>query len=65
VMDEQGTYMQLGGLDLKELEAQRTELLPERIVMRRKTRRRKGGWTTPYCPDEVVFGVIYACVPRV
>ncbi len=38
MMDDQGTHMQLGGLDLQELEAQRAELVPDRVVMRRKKR---------------------------
>jgi len=41
VMDEQGTHMQPRGLDLGELEAQRAELIPDRVIMRRKKWRRK------------------------
>ncbi len=40
MMDDQGTHMRLGGLDLEELEAQRADLLPDRIEMRRKKQRR-------------------------
>jgi hypothetical protein len=40
-MGEQGTHMQLGGLDLKELEAQRAELVPDRNMMHVVGRRYK------------------------
>jgi hypothetical protein len=64
VMDEQGTHMQLRGLDLEELEAQRADLAPDRIVMRRKKGKRKGG-RVPYCPTGPIEpGTAYACVPN-
>ncbi len=33
---------EIRGLDLEELEAQRVELLPERVEMRRRNRRERG-----------------------
>jgi hypothetical protein len=49
VTDEQGTHMQLGSLDLQELEAQRAELVPDRVVMRRRKKKRRN--TPSYPPD--------------
>jgi hypothetical protein len=58
-MGKQGTHMQLGGLDLKELEAQRAELVPDRIVMRRKKRRgRKSRRPMPAPPPGFVEGCV-------
>ncbi len=51
MMDEQGTHMRLGSLDLEELEAQRAELVPDRVVMkRRKKKRRRASTPDPWCP---------------
>jgi hypothetical protein len=47
VMDEQGTRMQFGGIDLQELEAQRAELVPDRVVMKRRRRRKRHKPTPP------------------
>jgi hypothetical protein len=41
VTDEQGTHMQLRSLDLEELEAQRAELVPDRIEMKRRKKWRR------------------------
>jgi len=41
VTDEQATHMQLGRLDLQELEAQRAELVPDRVVMKRRRKKRR------------------------
>jgi hypothetical protein len=48
VIDEQAgmrTYTE--GLALEELEAQRAELVPDRIEMRKRKRRRRGPTVTP------------------
>jgi hypothetical protein len=41
VIDEQASHTQGMGLSLEELQAQRTELLPERLEMARRRRRRR------------------------
>jgi hypothetical protein len=49
--------MQLGGLDLEELEAQRAELVPDRVVMKRRKKKRRRTPTPdpwPSCPPGYV-----------
>jgi hypothetical protein len=41
VIDEQASHTHRMGLSLEELQAQRTELLPERLEMARRRRRRR------------------------
>jgi hypothetical protein len=50
VIDEQASHTQVMGLSLEELQAQRTELLPERLEMARRRKRRNRVRTLP-CPD--------------
>jgi hypothetical protein len=52
VTDEQASHTQGKGLRLEELRAQRTELLPERLEMARRRKRRRGLRTVALpCPD--------------
>jgi hypothetical protein len=50
VIDEQASHAQGMGMSLEELQAQRTELLPERLEMARRRKRRNRVRTLP-CPD--------------
>ena len=65
MMDGQATHMQLGGLDLAELEAQRVELVPDRVVMRRHKKKWRRRRPAPLPPGYVEGCLMpYGCTRR-
>jgi hypothetical protein len=64
VMDEQASHTHRMGMSLEELQAQRTELLPERLEMsRRRRRRRRNRGPIVVCP--AVYPIPPECPPPV